>query len=188
MKEHVARAFRKRRWIQFKLLLFVFTCLSLLSKEVMSQIDSIRHQPDISGKIAGCGSSDAVISEANQKYHNYINNLAAPLQSSTSTVGFIPQGGFPGNLIVQCGHFNVYYEDDVVALNDGFADLVLGAARKNTLCAVLTYIENTLNITTTIDLFVDRSLTPINNPAPVGYSAQVDPPIPRQTDPLKLIF
>ena len=168
MKVHDVRASFKRRFIKFKLLLFIYTCLSLLTNKVMSQIDSIRHQPDIPAKFAGCGSNDAVISEANQQYYNYINNLSATVQAAASTVGFIPQGGFPSNLIVQCGHFNIYYEDDVVALNDGFADLSLGTARKNTLCAVLTYIENTLNISTTIDLFVDRSLTPVNNPAPLG--------------------
>jgi len=80
---------------------------------------------------------------------------------------FISINMFPLSLIDTCGSFNLYYEDLSIGSGEGFDHPTLGPDRRNTFCAVLNYVESVIDIPagTTIDIFVDQSLTPVALPA-----------------------
>lgn len=72
--------------------------------------------------------------------------------------------GFPSSAILSCGKFSIYYYDMAYRPGQGFADASVGATRRNTLCAVLTYIQQTFDFSNipagqTIRLKVDSSYT-----------------------------
>lgn len=84
---------------------------------------------------------------------------------------------FPGYAIISCGKFDIYYEDLILTNPQvGFSDPVNGAARRNTLCAVLTYVQSVFDFSnipsaSPIRLHVNESFAPIVNPAPQGMNA-----------------
>ena len=59
---------------------------------------------------------------------------------------------------VACGNFRVVYQDDLLANGIGFNDATLGQMRKNTLCAVLTYLAGEIELGASLPiLFVGES-------------------------------
>ncbi len=116
--------------------------------------------------------AQSVISEDEVHYTCHVDGKAVANMNSAMK---IPQSTFPTSLIVTCGNFRLYYEDDFIAANSGpaagFADPTLGSFRKNTYCAVLQYIQNTFNLNGQIlDIYIAKSYSNVN-PAPVTYSA-----------------
>ena len=99
------------------------------------------------------------------------------------TGGSYTPGNFPPSAIVQCGKFAIYYEDLIPANPQiGFNDPALGSTRRNTLCAVLTSLQNTFDFSNVspsnpVRLYVNQSFAPSGNPAPVGttWYAQAGP-------------
>jgi hypothetical protein len=83
---------------------------------------------------------------------------------------------FPGYAIISCGKFDIYYEDLILTNPQvGFSDPVNGVARRNTLCAVLTYVQSVFDFSnipsaSPIRLHVNESFAPVANPAPPGTS------------------
>ena len=112
-----------------------------------------------------CGADSDKMYAVQKIYENY----------STAGVGMVLQPAFPSNLIQTCGKFNIYYQDLLNTPAVGFADptveggSTVGQLRMNTFCAVLNYMQSVIQIPTgvTIDLYVDASLNPGSNPAPV---------------------
>lgn len=100
---------------------------------------------------------------------------------------FTPQTSFPVAKVITCGKFRLYYEDLLQANNHGFAHPTLGAKRRNTLCAVLNYVQSVYNFNQLpandyIDIYVSWSYagsttTAPPNPAPGGtaFLAQAGP-------------
>jgi hypothetical protein len=134
----------------------IVVCLTLLYNAGRSQIyqcgDSINPV---------CPVSSAFIS--NKFQGNIINSGSS-------------QSAFTSTSIITCGNFRVYFEDMLQQTGDGFDDPIVGVDRRNTFCAVLSYVQSVINITVTIDLHVDRSFT-ASNPSPVGtlYAAIASP-------------
>lgn len=100
-----------------------------------------------------------------------------------------PVSGFPAASIMQCGKYNVYFED-YLTYQKGYWDptvvgtSTLGQIRRNTLCAVLTYVQTVVNhnnvpASAPIRLYVQPSWSasnPASNSIPtVGYLAQAGP-------------
>ncbi len=83
---------------------------------------------------------------------------------------------FPAYAIINCGKFDIYYEDLILSNPQvGFSDATTGIARRNTLCAVLTYVQSVFDFSNIpagnpIRLHVNESLAPVVNPAPIGGS------------------
>lgn len=79
---------------------------------------------------------------------------------------------FEALAIIQCGRFDIYYEDLLSTTpNGGFSDPTEGLNRRNTLCAVLTYVQSVFDfsnipLSTPIKLHVNQSFAPTVNPAP----------------------
>jgi hypothetical protein len=92
---------------------------------------------------------------------------------------------YPASSQILCGKFKVYYADLLPgAPAVGFADPILGQARINTFCAVLTYVQSVFNFNNVLDsapirIEVEASFAPVANPAPtnVGYFAYAGPTI-----------
>ncbi len=111
---------------------------------------------------------------------DYFKSLALDIVSQR--VNTTPISQFPASAIMDCGKYRVYFEDMVPANpQNGFAHPTLGAVRRNTLCAVLTYLQNTLNYNNIpannpIRLYVSLSYS-TQNPAPntTGFYAQAGP-------------
>ncbi len=83
---------------------------------------------------------------------------------------FTPQGSMSAGSIFTCGKFRLYYEDINQVSGAGFDDITLGTARRNTLCAVLNYVESVVDInvngtTDFIDLYIELSVSSSFNPA-----------------------
>lgn len=71
---------------------------------------------------------------------------------------------FPATAIEECGKFQIYYYDMAYHPGEGFDDPFVGATRRNTLCAVLTYIQSVYDFSAIppgkfIRLRVDTSYT-----------------------------
>jgi hypothetical protein len=115
---------------------------------------------------AECGTSPEAIDN--------FNDVAWGRVAAGPNDPFTPIGTFPAGGIVTCGRFKLYFED--FAFNEGFFDPANGANRRNTFCAVVTYVQSVLsmqNITNTnqyVDVHVRRSYTPLF-PAPNQYGA-----------------
>ena len=63
--------------------------------------------------------------------------------SGSSAMTVVPTTSFPSSAMLSCGKFTLYFEDLLPGYPAaGFADPVTGAARRNTFCAVLTYLQN----------------------------------------------
>ncbi len=118
-----------------------------------------------------CGTTGQSVKEFNDIANNVIqNNL---LRSSDSR--FVSIANFGGAPEV-CGHFNVYYDDYNFIPLDGFADPTLGPTRRQTLCAVLSYIESIIQFPSgQMDLFVQRSFSPTNPSGAVSFLAFAGP-------------
>lgn len=99
--------------------------------------------------------SDIIICPVNAAFTRY------PSVNSVNTT----QSSFSPSATIACGNFRVYYEDLQLQTGEGFDDPALGAFRRNTLCAVLNYVQSVLHVSVTVDLHVEQSLTPIANPA-----------------------
>lgn len=99
--------------------------------------------------------SDIIICPVNAAFTRY------PSVNSINTT----QSSFSPSATIACGNFRVYYEDLQLQTGEGFDDPALGAFRRNTLCAVLNYVQSVLHVSVTVDLHVEQSLTPIANPA-----------------------
>jgi hypothetical protein len=88
-----------------------------------------------------CGDLHVFRDESQVEYLNFKNNLPSRIKS---------RGTWDPAAVFECGSFTVYYHDfvdsDGTPSGGGFADPLLGEARRNTLCAVLTYVENVLAI------------------------------------------
>ena len=114
---------------------------------------------------------------------NYFKKLCRTMGSKV-TVQTSPNS-FPGYAIEHCGKFDIYYED-LINTNPqvGFSDPTagVGAIRRNTLCAVLTYVQSVFDFSNIpsgapIRLHIDQSFAPNANPAPstTGYFAIAGP-------------
>ena len=64
---------------------------------------------------------------------------------SSSTINSFPPSGYPSPAIMNCGRFDLYFEDILLGTSDGFDDPILGPVRRNTFCNVLYYLQNTLD-------------------------------------------
>jgi hypothetical protein len=152
-----------------------------------SMLTGVALRADPSG-VAQCGTNSQWIREVNQQMRRALSDrsrkdtdrraapkagrpiISLPRTSSVLTT----QPSFPVNQIITCGKFRLYYEDFLHANNDGFAHVGLGAARRNTMCAMLTYVEsvydfNQLPANDFIDLYFMQSYS-ATNPAPAGTS------------------
>ncbi len=96
------------------------------------------------------------------KYISYINTAQSTAHASripVAVAGYTPMSLFPANQVEICGMFKIYYQDYLTGLNEGFADPALGAQRRGTFCAVLSYVDSIIDIPDTIDIFVDQSFS-----------------------------
>jgi hypothetical protein len=106
------------------------------------------------------------------------------LKSLGHTDGAPPPAGltiptaFPSYAIEHCGKFDIYYED-LISTNPqvGFSEVTggLGAQRRATLCAVLTYVQSVFDFSNIpasapIRFHVEQSYAPVANPAPTTVS------------------
>ncbi len=107
-----------------------------------------------------CGDLHEYIAKNQAEYAKFLNN---EISNYTPQEDWNPEGVF------QCGSFTVYYEDFDATYQAGFADPVLGEARRNTLCEVLSYVESVLDFHPNANpiLVVHYSLVPNDNPAPL---------------------
>ncbi|MCC6370637.1 MAG: T9SS type A sorting domain-containing protein [Bacteroidia bacterium] len=81
------------------------------------------------------------------------------------------QSAFSASAIITCGNVRVFYEDMQQNLGYGFDDPVLGSVRRNTMCAMLNYVQSVFNFNgQTIDLHVNPSYQAPANPAPSGVT------------------
>lgn len=112
--------------------------------------------------------------------------LGARTSPNSSTA--LPTTAYPANAIINCGRFELYFDDILISTAPntqpplGFADPAggVGAIRINTLCNVLTYIQNTFDFSqipsgTPIRINVAQSLTPGLNPSTVGWLGIANP-------------
>jgi hypothetical protein len=71
--------------------------------------------------------------------------------------------GYPSSGIFSCGKWTIYYDDVAYSTGGGFNDGTYGATRRNTICAVLNYIESVYDFSGlpagAIRLHVDSSYT-----------------------------
>lgn len=104
------------------------------------------------------------------------NYLYDTTRNSGPSLGFTPPGSFDPTAIDTCGRFAVYYEDVHGALGIGFDDPVVGATRRATFCAVLSYIQSTFDFssvptTNLIKLHINVSYdNAVGFYAPIGTS------------------
>jgi len=86
---------------------------------------------------------------------------------------------FPAAAIDTCGKIAVYYEDRRLALLPGgiaagFADATLGATRRGTICAVMSYLQSVFDFSGLPDggirLFIDTTFAPTGYHAPTGHA------------------
>lgn len=86
----------------------------------------------------------------------------------------IPTTSFPSSAILVCGKFALYFEDLLPGYPAaGFSDPALGLTRRNTFCAVLTYLQNTFDFSNVpagapVRIFVGQSYAASGLPAPSG--------------------
>ncbi len=127
--------------------------------------------------IASCGTSAKSILDFNKKYYDYVNNVDTTQSLPKNARNFLSQDQFPSENILLCGdHFRLYY-DDFNHSPGGFTDptlvgsITIGEQRRNTLCAVLEYIESVIEIPAgeRIDIFINQSFSNIN-PISTGSS------------------
>ena len=130
-----------------KNLLTVFMIISFSSIGAFGQKPAVTKTPDLLSRHPQACGADA----------GYFASLipASAKKGGKTTSGITPLGSFPSYAIVNCGKFRLYYEDLITSNpQEGFSDLTLGATRRNTLCDVLTYLQNVF----------DFSAVPAGNP------------------------
>lgn len=116
--------------------------------------------------------------------HHSVLHGAKTQNSSQGT----PTTSYPPNAIIACGKFELYFDDILISTFPntqpalGFADPAggIGATRINTLCNVLTYIQNTFDFSqiptnAPIRINVAQSLTPGLNPSTVSWLGIANP-------------
>lgn len=134
------------------------------------------------GVAPSCNLTPAYIAATNDQAHG---NPPSPadLQSVGASQFFTSQTDFDNNhptAVITCGKFRLYYEDMIQTPAGGF-DGTMGAVRRNTLCAVLSYVQSVYDlkvdgVTQFIDLYIERSwLTTINPAGSNTYLAQAGP-------------
>lgn len=136
-------------------------------------------RPDFSN-VGQCGTSSEWVARVNR-----LARGASQEKSAAATSTFTPQGSFPPGQVLTCGKFRLYYEDLLQSNADGFAHATAGPQRRNTMCAVLMYVQGVFDFTAltganpNIDLYVMHSYAP-TNPAPPGtmFLAQAGPLFP----------
>ncbi len=130
-----------------KRLLTAAALLLSLSKQSHAQDSTSNH-------LIGCGYS-----------LEYLKTMGVDSPGHGATEDFIMPGFFPPAAIQTCGKFRVYYEDlqpgaPSGGTGAGFGDPTYGAARRNTMCQVLTYIQSVFDFSKVdgyIRLHVDTS-------------------------------
>jgi hypothetical protein len=166
-------------------------CLTILLALLVSgqmQLPEIIKQLGYYG-LGFCGATIDWVKESNQRARHALSvqaqnqadlRRATPTRRPTTPLPnpasvFTLQTSFPPAKVEQCGKFRLYYEDYLQANNDGFANTAfgLGLARRNTLCAVLTYVQTVYNFNQLpaneyIDLYIEWSYAALTNPAPFG--------------------
>jgi hypothetical protein len=105
---------------------------------------------------------------------DYFKTLAVTPAGSTRNAATNPADTFDPAAIEHCGKFDIYYEDLLPASPlAGYSEPAgVGLARRNTLCAVLTYVQSIYDFSNIpagapIRLIVNQSFAPVVNPAPV---------------------
>lgn len=88
------------------------------------------------------------------------------------TAEIVMPSPFPSTAIEECGKFQIYYYDMAYHPGEGFDDPFVGVTRRNTLCAVLTYIQSVYDFSAVppgqfIRLRVDTSYTHTHHVPPV---------------------
>lgn len=140
-----------------KSLVLIFVLLS--SAISRGQNGPIHKQLEDTVKMAFCGATPEYAKKMCDARTAILSGNPTP-QPSPNT--YVALTAFPAGQIVRCGRFRVYYEDFLTS-PDGFADPVEGANRRNTMCAVLSYVQSTIRIYDTIDIFVARSFSASNH-------------------------
>jgi hypothetical protein len=113
--------------ISFNLFLIVFLLCTSLSIYCNAQTDTIKGNAQTT-----CGDIDmlrGVLYPDGSRYAGY--SETAPTTPSS----------FSSSAIFHCGVFDVYYDDVNLANGIGFDDPSVGAVRRSTFCAVLSYIQ-----------------------------------------------
>ena len=108
-----------------KFILFLFLAISTVVGK--AQVDTTHGE---------CGTSPSEVAKSNDEAWGRI--------AVQATDPFTPIGSFPPGGIQTCGVFKIYYED--FAFSVGFFEPTgnLGVDRRNTFCAVLTYVQSVL--------------------------------------------
>ncbi|MCX6272377.1 MAG: hypothetical protein NTU44_14420, partial [Bacteroidetes bacterium] len=117
--------------------------------------------------VGRCGTSAGYIKEVHKAFQEYFLKQKDSSYKIPKGIEFVRlQQNFPQDSIVTCGKFKLYYEDFMWSPRVGFCDSQSGQARRNTLCQVLNYIQNTFYIPTgdTLDIYIARSYS-ANYPA-----------------------
>lgn len=145
-----------------QLIVGITIAISSISVNAQTLLDSL--------DFGQCGTSPEFGLQVNELAYNTINGL--PYSSSTPLT-YTSMATFTnvyGYTPITCGSFRIWYEDDIFlpagGFNVGDPD---GSDRRATLCSVLQYIEQRINIPagTVLDLFVARSNSaayPATNP------------------------
>lgn len=96
----------------------------------------------------------------------FIQSMVVDSPRHGATALMIPPAAFPPAAIDTCGRFQVFYADLAIFIatgtRGGFADLTTGATRRNTMCAVLNYIQSRIDFsklhdTEYVRLYIDTS-------------------------------
>ncbi len=147
----------------------------------------------------GCTNSNSLILTVNARFLNYISDINANSSSTPcgATSDYLKlmatsNSSIPNNIlgVINCGAFDLYYDDLITPSTppSGFADqtivpgsggMTIGQVRINTLCTVLTQLQNTFDFSkipssTPIRINVLNSNT-LTNPASTGYAAAAGP-------------
>lgn len=137
-------AYHKKPFYQFwilKSILLCSVCISINFSTVSGQeilgfgqsyFDSLQVNLEL------CGDLDEFLNEQQQEYSNFKNGISSRLTS---------RGSWEPSALFECGSFTVYYNDFIGEFSGGgFADPILGEARRNTFCEVLNYLESVIDI------------------------------------------
>jgi hypothetical protein len=145
-----------------KATVLLLACLFLLSL-AKAQVDSTKI--NAGDFVQVCHVTPEYIQSRNDLAHNSPDDGVR----GRGIPNYTPQTSFASNAIITCGRFRIYYEDMNQATTDGFdAGGTLGSDRRNTLCDVLTYVDNTFDLTAVngttdfIDIYVERSIATFN--------------------------
>ncbi|MGZ6415633.1 MAG: hypothetical protein ACXVDW_15725 [Bacteroidia bacterium] len=140
--------------------ILLFALLFINVNQVRGQVAAPKDNSDVGkSKVDFCGATPEYAKKMYDARTSLMNSQ--PNTQSEPYRSFRLQNTFPADSIVRCGMFRVYY-DDFEYSADGFNDPAQGANRRNTMCAVLSYIQSVIKINDTIDIFVSRSFSAAN--------------------------